>query len=154
MTAQPGTAGQAAREAFGELGADWYPGVAWDDLHPGLRAQWESAAQAAIAAARVPQVVITFDGEVTQERAEEIRAAIAEAMKPHPLDKWKPGTLAADNAKLRGQLAAVRELADGYSAATEDDKVDGYTPRSLYMAIRAEVLNGAAVRLHEILDDL
>jgi hypothetical protein len=42
------TPGQAAREAFGELGADWYPGTPWNGLHEDLRAQWEAAAQAAI----------------------------------------------------------------------------------------------------------
>ena len=48
MTATPG---QAAREAFGELGADWYPGTPWNRLHEDLRAQWEAAAQAAVDAA-------------------------------------------------------------------------------------------------------
>jgi len=43
------TPGQAAREAFGELGADWYPGTPWNGLHADLRAQWEAAANAAIA---------------------------------------------------------------------------------------------------------
>ena len=42
------TPGQAAREAFGGLGADWYPGTPWNGLHEALRAQWEAGAKAAI----------------------------------------------------------------------------------------------------------
>ena len=64
------TPGQAAREAFGELGADWYPGTPWDGLHDDLRAQWDAAAQAAITAALVDAGVANLHHDRDEALAE------------------------------------------------------------------------------------
>jgi hypothetical protein len=78
------TPGQAAREAFGELGADWYPRTPWNGLHEDLRAQWDAAAQAAIARyvelnGRDPVDARALIAEVLGEQAApELAAAMAE----------------------------------------------------------------------------
>jgi hypothetical protein len=52
-----------------------------------------------------------------------------------------------DRDQLRKQLLS---LAAEYGDATEGDVIEGHVTGSLYMALRAEVLNDAAVRLREI----
>jgi hypothetical protein len=47
---------------------------------------------------------------------------------------------------------AVLDLAAEFGDATENDEIEGYTPGSLYMAIRAEILNAAAAKIRKGLD--
>lgn len=124
------TPGQAAFEARVDAkAARLIPAVrsaverwAWDRLSDAERADEEAAAQAAIDAARVPSVAInlSFDGEVTEERAEEIRKALAAAIEPGQFRDRLAAAMAArdeyrDNAILhirerdeaRAQLAAA-----------------------------------------------
>jgi hypothetical protein len=44
------------------------------------------------------------------------------------------------------------DLASEYGDATENDEVDGHVPGSLYMAIRAEVLNAVGAQIRKGLD--
>jgi hypothetical protein len=74
------TPGQAAREAFGELGADWYPGTPWSELHDDLRAQWEAAALAAVDATAA---ALRAGTEPTEH---ELAAAAARPEQPAPGD--------------------------------------------------------------------
>ena len=100
------TPGRAAYEAMHHswmkrVGGDAQGFIAWSaldepwaaDYTGGLhREDMEAAAQAAIGAARVPSVIVNFDGEVTEERAAEIREAIERAM------------------DVRGRSTRIREL--------------------------------------------
>lgn len=104
------TPGQAAFEAFQASRAarlPMMPVTAW--THPAVthaRKDWETAAQAAIAAARMPTLVINFDEKITEERAAEIRAALNRAAAP-------PGaTIRRLRAVITEMLLVLVEYAD------------------------------------------
>lgn len=109
------TPGQAAREAFGELGADWYPGTPWNGLHEDLRAQWDAAAEAVAAPLR--------------EEIASLRARLAEAEGERDLpggwrDRLRDMTGQRDEARaeaasLRQDAFDAAKIADRYRAALE-----------------------------------
>ncbi len=111
------TPGQAAYEAWNGAGIEAYSVIYWDNV-PGEHARWEAAAKAAIAAARAPSLVINFDGEVTEERAAEIREALAAAIKPAQQAAPEFAAAIRERDGLRDELAAIRErlenLADDF----------------------------------------
>jgi hypothetical protein len=55
----------------------------------------------------------------------------------------------ADRDQLKKRMLG---LVSEYGDATENDEVDGHVPGSLYMAIRAEVLNAAGAQIRKGLD--
>jgi hypothetical protein len=73
---------------------------------------------------------------------------------------WQAAAAALETQQLRlareGRDSLKRRvlaLAAEYGDACGNDKIDGYTPGSLYTALRAEVLNAAGGRLRKLLED-
>lgn len=112
MTAQ--TPGQAAREAFGELGADWYPGTPWSGLHQDLRDQWERAA----------------------------RAGIAQAARPARLDGWTPGRIIFEAWRGTDTASALVPgwggMGDGDRARWETAAIAAAAPATPHVATQAD----------------
>jgi hypothetical protein len=154
--AAPGqaSAGQAAYEAYQRA----FPGhkpASWEDvvaLYPGERDAFVGIAHAVLAAREpdaAPEPNAAFTTWAETQGIDPIGMDYAEYGADALRDAFAAGMSVARQPQPAPELAA---LADRFAAATEDDKVDGYTPGSLYMAVRAEVLNAAAAEIRAALE--
>ena len=126
------TPGQAAREAFGELGADWYPGTPWHELHQDLRAQWEAGAQAVIDHYRDNRANWPDEGdlaEIATRAVEQEQAAMAVAASQE---------LAAAMAETRAYREALAEVRRACEAVTPGGSYQSFARRVLAIVNRLE----------------
>ena len=146
--APPVTPGQRAYEAYCAAVHLTGDGYAWDRIDRPARDRWEAIAQAVLDAARVPSLSINFDGEVTEERAAQIRKAMEAAIRPKPVARVLPAAAPelaeamAETRRVRGVLAEVlREFdpskGDGYRARV------GQVKYKRWCATAGIVLHGA-----------